>query len=356
MSRPLEAHRARPAAATGRRSPSGSVDLPAPLAPMMATVSPSSSAKVDAEQRLEVAVEGGEAAGLEQAPISVTLDPQIDLAHLGRRHDRVAARRSPIIRAEIRAPPAADTTEVSACSTCSIQTMVMPRGVDGADESRRARRIRPRSARRRSRRAGGAAGRVGQRAGQFEPLAVEQGERAGTAIGQGDAGRCARRMSAQASATSASRCRGRRTAATSRFSNTVRFSKGCGIWNERPMPARQRAHRRRLRDVAAVEADAAAIRLEMSPVIRLNSVDLPAPFGPMMPSASPGLHVEGSRRPSTLRAPKLFDTRSSSRIGTSRLPGEGARRRRRPGPSRIRRSGLPSCRRSGSPARSCCRR
>ncbi len=33
---------------------------------MTATVSPSSSGKLDAEQRLEVAVEGGERAGLEQ--------------------------------------------------------------------------------------------------------------------------------------------------------------------------------------------------------------------------------------------------------------------------------------------------
>ena len=44
-----------------------SVDLPAPLAPMMATVSPSSMREVDAVERLEIAVERGEPAGPEQA-------------------------------------------------------------------------------------------------------------------------------------------------------------------------------------------------------------------------------------------------------------------------------------------------
>ena len=42
------------------------VDLPAPFAPMMATVSPLVDDEADAEQRLEVAVEGGEVAGFEE--------------------------------------------------------------------------------------------------------------------------------------------------------------------------------------------------------------------------------------------------------------------------------------------------
>ena len=46
----------------------GRCDLPAPLAPMTATVSPCVDAQVDAEQRLEVAVEGGEPARLEHRP------------------------------------------------------------------------------------------------------------------------------------------------------------------------------------------------------------------------------------------------------------------------------------------------
>ena len=48
-------------------------------------------------------------------------------------------------------------------------------------------------------------------------------------------------MSPQASTTSRFALRRPWMAATSRFSNTVRFSNGCGIWNERPMPAMQRA-------------------------------------------------------------------------------------------------------------------
>ena len=43
-----------------------SVVLPAPLAPMIATVSPALERDVDAEQRLEVAVEGRQAPGLEE--------------------------------------------------------------------------------------------------------------------------------------------------------------------------------------------------------------------------------------------------------------------------------------------------
>ena len=66
---------------------------------------------------------------------------------------------------------------------------------------------------------------------------------------------------------------------------------GCGIWNERPMPAMQRA-----RGGACVMSWPSKRTVPLSgrssPVIRLNSVDLPAPFGPMMPSASPARDVE----------------------------------------------------------------
>ena len=43
------------------------VVLPAPLAPMMATVSPGLQIDVDAVERLEVAVESGQRVGREQA-------------------------------------------------------------------------------------------------------------------------------------------------------------------------------------------------------------------------------------------------------------------------------------------------
>jgi hypothetical protein len=50
------------------------------------------------------------------------------------------------------------------------------------------------------------------------------------------------------------------------------------------------------------------------PVIRLNNVDLPAPLGPMMPSACPAGTVKLTASV-TFSAPKLFDTASSDRIG-----------------------------------------
>ncbi len=43
------------------------------------------------------------------------------------------------------------------------------------------------------------------------------------------------------------------------------------------------------------------------PVIRLNRVDFPAPFGPMMPSASPSASSKLTASV-TFSAPKDFDT------------------------------------------------
>ncbi len=56
-----------------------------------------------------------------------------------------------------------------------------------------------------------------------------------------------------------SRCREPKVPATSRFSKTVSFSKGCGIWNVRPMPVRQRAIGGCPGDLLAAETDRAAI-------------------------------------------------------------------------------------------------
>src|SRR3990172_6079696 len=57
---------------------------------------------------------------------------------------------------------------------------------------------------------------------------------------------------------------------------------------------------------------------ERAPAIRLKSVVLPDPFGPMIPSSSPSSSVKltswTARTP-----PKPFDTRSTSRRGMERL-------------------------------------
>src|SRR6186997_1099002 len=73
------------------------------------------------------------------------------------------------------------------------------------------------------------------------------------------------------------------------------------------------------------------------PAIRLNSVVLPAPFGPMMPTASPGA-IARSRSSATMIEPKLFlrpATSSSMRCqrvtrsgDDLHLAADGNRRRR----------------------------
>ena len=62
----VEQHRVRLRCASTPEIERISVVLPAPLAPMMAMVSPCVERDVDAEQRLEIAVARGEASGFEQ--------------------------------------------------------------------------------------------------------------------------------------------------------------------------------------------------------------------------------------------------------------------------------------------------
>ena len=153
------------------------------------------------------------------------------------------------------------TTARSACTTCSIHTIVTPPPAHVAD--------------RRDQRAafglGQPAGDLveeqdarlgGERARKLQALALEQRQRAGAAIGERQ----------QAGPSRISPQRSRRlpnsprslpcVAPTRRFSKTVMLAKGCGIWNERAMPARARACGERGGDVAAVEADRAGIGLQ----------------------------------------------------------------------------------------------
>ena len=87
---------------------------------------------------------------------------------------------------------------------------------------------------------------------------------------------------------------------------------GCGIWNERAMPARQRrsgVSRVMSRPSNSTRPESGAT----VPVIMPNSVVLPAPFGPMMPSASPS-PSERSMPFATTTAPKRLEIFSRVRI------------------------------------------
>ena len=107
------------------------VDLPAPLAPMMAMVSPSSSAGVDAVKRLEVAVEGRELAGL-QAAACVTPRCRYRSGAPRASASPPAASPSAILRPKL-STTRRSTTASSACTICSIHTIVTPLRADLAD-------------------------------------------------------------------------------------------------------------------------------------------------------------------------------------------------------------------------------
>src|ERR1700722_8947957 len=102
------------------------------------------------------------------------------------------------------------------------------------------------------------------------------------------------------------------SAATERFSNTERCSNGSGIWNDRPRPARQRCSGGKV--VMSRPFSTMRPRSGRSmPVMRLNRVDLPAPFGPMMPSASPRASDKSMSLATTIM-PNALETDFSSSI------------------------------------------
>ena len=94
------------------------------------------------------------------------------------------------------------------------------------------------------------------------------------------------------------------------------------------MPARARACGGSARDVLPSRRMRAGIG-RSAPAIRLKSDDLPAPFGPMMPSAAPA-STPRSILSATTTEPKAFDSFSSSQDHASAapvgVPGRGRRR------------------------------
>ena len=151
-----------------------------------------------------------------------------------------------------------DTTASSACTTCSTHTMVMPASLDGAHELHQldafglgqpagdlVEQQEPR--------------RAGKRAGQFEPLAAEQVERAGTAIGESDEAGALQDFAAGVGDLGLAL-----PAAVDRGDQQV-LEHGEVLERvrnlERAADAGDAARaRRRLRDVAAVEPNGAAVR------------------------------------------------------------------------------------------------
>src|ERR1022692_1987354 len=85
---------------------------------------------------------------------------------------------------------------------------------------------------------------------------------------------------------------------------------GRGTWNVRPMPSRHRAAASsRVTGCPAnlISPDAGA----SSPAMSANKLVLPAPFGPTMPTTSPGPTLRDSWSATTTR-PKLLETPWSS--------------------------------------------
>src|SRR5258708_25670484 len=103
----------------------------------------------------------------------------------------------------------------------------------------------------------------------------------------------------------------RRNAPIITFSSTVMPSKVCGTWNVRARPSRARVSgakrvMSRPSNRTLPEVD------DKSPVRQLNSVDLPAPFGPIKPKMSPCSSVTDAAS-TALKLPKAFVTSQASR-------------------------------------------
>ncbi len=248
------------------------------------------------------------------------------------------------------------TTEFSACSTCSIQMIDDAARVDGADGGDQLTGIRLRSGRRRSRRAAAAFGSVASARASSSRLRSQQAQAPGRIVGAVDQAR-----SPPGSRRSAPPPRLRVRARAEGAGDQEIFEHGQLLERLRDLEgaahARQAArHRRRVGHVARRRKRCGRHRPAILPVIRLNSVDLPAPFGPMMPSASPSPKSNEITlaRPSARR--RICRHFRATRIGivayriVQRWRGvQGAP------PRHLLGDRLPSCRRPEYSAPSCCR-
>src|SRR6201999_1934483 len=113
------------------------------------------------------------------------------------------------------------------------------------------------------------------------------------------------------------------------FSQTVILAKTLVTWNERDNPRRLISKGRKPEITSPFNRISPELGL-MWPLIRLNVVDLPAPFGPMMAWRSPGATLRLRSR-MMLTLPKRFSTwRISMAAVTPDTPGHERRWRRGP--------------------------
>src|SRR5262249_30552679 len=94
---------------------------------------------------------------------------------------------------------------------------------------------------------------------------------------------------------------------------TLSLGKRCEIWKVRAIPIAVRrwlGQRVTSRPNSSTRPDEAG----RMPVMRLNSVVLPAPFGPMIAARSPGMILNVTRR-TAWRPPKFLDRPRNSRMG-----------------------------------------
>ena len=185
-------------------------------------------------------------------------------------------------------------TRITSCTSCSTSRIAMPSSASSS--SRSAKRVRLALVEAR----GGLVEQQHLRAGWPAPGRARRGGRARSAwrrparrprpgCRRGRAGAPPRR----GRLTARSRDHERRISAAVRmFSRAVSEPNTSRRWNVRAMPAPGPDVGLGAGDVLAVEAGPGRCTVSCRPVMTLNSVVLPAPFGPIRPVIEPGLDVE----------------------------------------------------------------
>ena len=135
----------------------------------------------------------------------------------------------------------------------------------------------------------------------------------------------------RASAVAAGRFGSCRNAASTTFSSTVNLRKGLTIWKVRATPRLTIAFGRRPTS-SWPSSRTEPVNGSMKPDIRLNTVVLPAPFGPIRPRISPWFNTK-ERSDTARRPPKSLErllTSSNAMAAYARCGESRSTRRSRP--------------------------